>query len=119
MGRQQDASLLVRFYCHRVAEEVPLHAASAAHGQLVDLLLQLVPFLSGIHRNTFIQPYGQNKIFAQLFPELGGEIDPVFRVNAVLVLSHQHLGSFPPFRFDMMAKQGRYSTPTHFSPLTS
>ena len=58
-------------------------------------------------------------IFAQLFPELGGEIDPVFRVNAVLVLSHQHLGSFPPFRFDMMAKQGRRSTPTHFSPLTS
>ena len=49
VGRQQDASLLVRFYCHRVAEEVPLHAASAAHGQLVDLLLQLVPFLSGVN----------------------------------------------------------------------
>ena len=95
VGRQQDASLLVRLHRYGVAEKIPLDAAAPAHGQLVDLLLQLVPFPGGIHRHAFIQPYRKDKAFAQLIPELGGEIDPVFRVNAMLILSHQHLGSFP------------------------
>ena len=106
VGRQQDAALLVRFHGNGVAEKVPLDAAAPAHRQLVDPLFQLVPFFGGVDGDAFIQPDGENEGFPQLFPETRGKIDPVFGIDAVLVLSHQHNGSFPPFRLKQAAKQG-------------
>ena len=89
--RQQDASLLVRHHFARGAEQIAGDGPAVHQLIAFQLVRQPLDFLHGQCEQAVVHPFQHHEAFAHGFPEFGGEIQPSFGVNGVIVPAKKHV----------------------------